>query len=1361
MATQVTKKAPEEIEGYVDMQTKFEAYTGDEPYLFISYSHKDTAKVYPILDALYDCKYRIWYDESCETGNDFRDELRQRIEGCSAVVLFVSKSSMTSPFCGMEIIVARENGKKLYPVYLEDADSVPPAFEILLANTHHGTADNIDRLIKSMKRDLPAEAMDRLTLSNGRLEKCEDNGTSIDVDEGVRIICSGAFKDRRQLHIIKLPISLEEIETEAFRGCSNLEAMHIPENTVRIGESAFRDCVNLKKLTVENNTIKIGERAFENCATLKKVELPDGLAELYGGVFNSCKSLKSIDLPSSLTIIGENAFSGCDGLTIYGVAGSFAQTYAMEKGIPFTTDSPVAPVSGLSGLVLTEGGAPLEGVTVTLYHPETGDVAFALATDAGGRWGTLQALQGETYRIYYHCPGYEITPQNGEYALGAAGQTAQTAIAVKLCDLPEDDSDGFAYTVLNGAYCEITGYTGADTAVRVPAQLDGYTVQRLAAKVFRNQTQITAVALPSTVETVGDELFAGCGGLIAVWLSDSLRDTGAGIFRDCVGLESVTLPGGLRTLGSEAFMGCTGLKGVTLPEGLVTVGTRAFSGCGGLERVTLPDSVVTLGARAFENCTALAEANYPKNWAQCPGTNAYTGSRGSVFKNCPLLTSVTVPEGVTAIPDYAFRGSDGLREIILPDGLKTVGVSAFEELNIGEMHLPASVETVGKEAFLNCAGLEAFSAPGAVTLGVNALRGCTALREVILGDSLRTVSESCFQGCTALARLDLGEGVETVGLYAFADCTALQSVTLPDSLTTLASRAFSGCTALKTVNYPVNWASCPSPNAYNSNQGFVFENTALTELVIPEGVTAIPAYAFRGCGSLAAVALPETLTAIGEFAFCGTALTQADLPQGLKVLGNSAFADCAALKSLRAPFRADDDLETLGTGVLSNCGEGLTVWCCSASRMHYYAEAAGIAVELLDDHEHTMEEALRQEPLCEEDGLSVTRCTLCGYEQREVLARLGHDFETEYTLDVPATCQRQGSRSFHCSRCTAVTGEEAIPATGHSLTGWVVTVAPTVLREGGKTRGCNYCDLTETAPMAALVLTEEMRDQYGLVHFTVVHAQELTPVADAAVCVETPEGDITYFTDGEGKLSCILPVGKLPVMVQAPGCKSRSLRITVQGGEQELPPIGVSERDPVQVELKHHLMTYEEIIAAGIDPNAEGNSHVYRYELTLTFIPVLDFIGLTYLFNEFGQLLRFPEITFPGPGGGDDGSSEHRDRTFYLGEPVGREDEYGPYHAAFWHTLWGGQEAKVVVTEKFLLIIYGEVKWLKEMFDVEMIILNASQTDTIEQCEAELMVPGGLSLAAMLPDREQQTFRRQVPDIEPGGTHSLHWYLRG
>ena len=70
------------------------------------------------------------------------------------------------------------------------------------------------------------------------------------------MVCASAFKDRKQLRIINLPESLEEIESEAFRGCNKLESMYIPGKVARIGESAFRDCVNMKELVITNSAIK-------------------------------------------------------------------------------------------------------------------------------------------------------------------------------------------------------------------------------------------------------------------------------------------------------------------------------------------------------------------------------------------------------------------------------------------------------------------------------------------------------------------------------------------------------------------------------------------------------------------------------------------------------------------------------------------------------------------------------------------------------------------------------------------------------------------------------------------------------------------------------------------------------------------------------------------------------------------------------------------------------------------------------------------------------------------------------------------------------------------------------------------------
>ena len=517
MAETKPRKSVEQVaqeNGFEFVNTKFEAYTGNEPYLFVSYSHRDTMTVFPILDALHDCKYRIWYDESCENGNDFRDELRKRIEKAEAVLLFVSASSMASPFCGMEIIVAKENGKRLYPIFLDDAP-VPPAFEILLANTHHSTADDINKLIRVMIRDLPPVAMDRLTIVDSKLEKCEDNGKSIDVDPGVEIICSGAFKDRRQLHTINLPDSLKEIEDEGFRGCSNLEAMELPINTVRVGESAFRDCVNMKTLVVHNEKIKINERAFENCATLKKIDLPDGLTEIYGGVFNSCKSLKSIKLPSHLTVLGESAFSDCVGLE--------------------TVDVPEA-VTKIDDLVFN-GCTSLNKVDLHDGLKKIGKGAFKNCKSLTKVVipSTVTNISEAVFRGCESMKSIRVEPKNKYYKS------------------EPNKREGDDHVLFNKNKSTLLAYPASSREV----QYD----------------------IPDSVTSISDWAFCDCKKLNRITIPDSVYEIGEGTFCNCILLDEVEVPDSVVKIDDCAFRGCSSLEKVIIPSSVVDLGWGLFDGC--------------------------------------------------------------------------------------------------------------------------------------------------------------------------------------------------------------------------------------------------------------------------------------------------------------------------------------------------------------------------------------------------------------------------------------------------------------------------------------------------------------------------------------------------------------------------------------------------------------------------------------------------------------------------------------------------------------------------------------------------------------------------------------------------------------
>ena len=510
----VNKESSDNLKGFEELHTKFEAYSGKEPYLFVSYSHHDTKQVFRILDALYDRKYRLWYDECCETGSDFRDELRHRIQECEAVLLFVSKNSMESPFCGMEIIVARENGKRLYPIYLDETP-VSPAFQILLANTHHSTPDNMDKLMKSMIRDLPAVAMDRLTTEGAVLKKCEDNGKSIKVDEGIIEISPEAFKGRRALHNIQLPETLESIGLESFRGCTNLKEMEIPESTIRIGESAFRDCTDLKRLIIKNNCIKIGERAFENCAGLEEVELPEGLTEIYGGVFNSCKVLKKIKLPEKLTILGESAFSDCIALESIDIP----ETVTKIDDLAFNGCINIAKVELHEGL------------------KKIGKSAFknCKALSKISLPSTVTSISNAPFRGCESLKSIKVESKNKNYKS------------------EPNKREGSDHVLFNKNKSVIIAYPASSREV----QYD----------------------IPDSVTIVSDWAFCECKKLNRITIPDSVHEIGEGAFCNCALLDEVEIPDSVTVLDDCVFRGCTSLEKVIVPSSVVELGWGLFDGC--------------------------------------------------------------------------------------------------------------------------------------------------------------------------------------------------------------------------------------------------------------------------------------------------------------------------------------------------------------------------------------------------------------------------------------------------------------------------------------------------------------------------------------------------------------------------------------------------------------------------------------------------------------------------------------------------------------------------------------------------------------------------------------------------------------
>jgi hypothetical protein len=98
----------------------FEAYLGDDPFVFVSYAHKDSAAVFPEIAWLHDRGYKIWYDEGIDPGNEWPDEVAKALEKCAFFVVFVSPTAVSSKNVKNEINFALNEEKPFLAIHLQE-----------------------------------------------------------------------------------------------------------------------------------------------------------------------------------------------------------------------------------------------------------------------------------------------------------------------------------------------------------------------------------------------------------------------------------------------------------------------------------------------------------------------------------------------------------------------------------------------------------------------------------------------------------------------------------------------------------------------------------------------------------------------------------------------------------------------------------------------------------------------------------------------------------------------------------------------------------------------------------------------------------------------------------------------------------------------------------------------------------------------------------------------------------------------------------------------------------------------------------------------------------------------------------------
>ena len=189
----------------------------------------------------------------------------------------------------------------------------------------------------------------------------------------------------------------------------------------------------------------------------------------------------------------------------------------------------------------------------------------------------------------------------------------------------------------------------------------------------------------------------------------------------------------MTSIGDYAFAGCSGLTSVTFGNSVTSIGYQAFAGCSSLTSVAIPNSVTTIERSAFSGCPCLSYVTIP---------NSVTSIAVSVFAFCPALTSIIVDKGNTT-----YDSRENCNAII--ETKSNTLISGCKNTII-----PNSVTTIGDYAFRGCSGLTSVTFGNSVTsIGYQAFYRCSALASVIIGSSVTKIWDYAFNECFGLTSI--------------------------------------------------------------------------------------------------------------------------------------------------------------------------------------------------------------------------------------------------------------------------------------------------------------------------------------------------------------------------------------------------------------------------------------------------------------------------------------------------------------------------------------------------------------------------------------------------------------------------------
>ena len=437
------------------------------------------------------------------------------------------------------------------------------------------------------------------------------------------------------------------------------------------------------------------------------------------------------------------------------------------------------------------------------------------------------------------------------------------------------------------------GYTDLGDVV-IPSTVSNngivYTVTQIEEKAFRLNNSLTSISLPNTITSIGKAAFYRCYNLTHINLPESLTKIMDDAFCFSGIQGDLVIPKNLKQLG-RAFVECKGVKTIYYNAVEATYAENATNGplseyaeqiifgdsvksipaylCYGMFKitsVTIPPCVTSIGKNALDSCNNLRSITW--NATHYPASIQIPSS----------INQLTIGEDVEVIPPTLAYGS-AITSIVIPDNVTAIGYSAFSNcLNLISVTLGNSLTTLGPETFANCNQLSSISIPSSVTeIPRGLFMGCSSLASFAIPSSITTISNNAFYECSSLAAITIPSSVTSIKSDAYEGCVGLMSIEVEAGNTVYDSR--DNCNALIETATNTLMTGCRNtiiPNTVVTiGQAAFASHAEITQIEIPNSVTSINNSAFSGCTGLTEITFPESLTSIGSWAFCNcTGLTK-------------------------------------------------------------------------------------------------------------------------------------------------------------------------------------------------------------------------------------------------------------------------------------------------------------------------------------------------------------------------------------------------------------------------------------------------------------------------------------------------------